>query len=311
MPEIPILDELGTDLRIAFRARERRRRRVRWAVPVAAVAAGAALLFGLGSGDVAPPKATAAELLRRAAHAAQTAPAPFPRDDQYFYVRSLSTNLMMSEPPKPGQQALVTVERRIWTSVKNRGRLDSRFVSATYPGASTEQKRELEEMVDATAGGPTHDIGHQRYRLGSIKLSRAGMLAFPTDPRTIYERLRAQVEGKGHSPDGEVFTEIGDALRETAVPAGLRAGLYGVLALIPGVELIGDVTDRAGRHGTAVAFTEVGMRNELIFDPATSEMLAERTVLLDPAAAQIPLPKGTVIGDSAYLERAVVDGLPR
>jgi hypothetical protein len=94
------------------------------------------------------------------------------------------------------------------------------------------------------------------------------------------------------------------------VPARLRAGLYGALALVPGVELVGDVTDRAGRHGTAVAFTEVGMRDELIFDPATSEMLAERTVLVDPAAAQIPLPKGTVIGDSAYLERAVVDALP-
>jgi hypothetical protein len=307
MPEIPILDELGADLRIAFRAHSRRRRRL-WAIPAVAVAAGTALLFALGSG--APPKATAAEALRRAAQAAQTAPAPFPRDDQYFYVRSLSTNLMTSEPPKPGQQALVTVERRIWTSVAKRGRLESRFVSATYPGASEEQKRALEAMARVTAGGPAHDIGHQRYRLGSIKLSREGMLAFPTDPRTIYDRLSDAYEGNGHSRDGEMFTEIGDALRETAVPAGLRAGLYGALALIPGVELVGDTTDRAGRHGVAVAFTEVGMRNELIFDPATSEMLAERTVLLDPAAAEIPLPKGTVIGDSAYLERAVVDELP-
>ena len=308
MPEIPILDELGADLRVAFRARERRRRRGLWAVPVAAAAAAGALVV---ANAVDSPPATAAELLRRAAHAAQTAPAPFPRDDQYFYVRSLTTNLMTSEPPKPGQQALVTVERRIWTSVKRRGRLESTFVSATYPGASAEQIRAMREHVGVTAGGPAHDIGHQRYRLGSIELSREGMLAFPTDPRAIYTRLRAQVEDKGHSPDGEVFTEIGDALRETAVPAGLRAGLYGALALIPGVELVGDTTDRAGRHGVAVAFTEVGMRNELIFDPATSEMLAERTVLVDPAAAQLPLPKGTVIGDSAYLERAVVDELPR
>jgi hypothetical protein len=310
MPEIPILDELGTNLRIAFRARERRRRRGLWAAPVVVAAASVALLFGLDSGHVAPPKATAAELLRRAARAAQTAPAPFPRDDQYFYVRSLSTNLMTSEPPKPGRQALVTVERRIWSSVDKRGRLDSRFVAATYPGATPGQRRELEETV-RTSAEPPRDIGHQRYRLGSIKLSREGMLAFPTDPRAIYERLRGQVDDRGHSPDGEVFTEIGDALRETAVPAGLRAGLYGALAVIPGVELVGDVTDRAGRHGTAVAFTEVGTRNELIFDPATSEMLAERTVLLDPSAAQLPLPKGTVIGDSAYLERAVVDELPR
>jgi hypothetical protein len=187
----------------------------------------------------------------------------------------------------PGREEarLVTKDRRIWTSVTRPGRLVEK------PG------REF-------------DIGLTRYRLGPIRLTRAGMLAFPTDPQTIYKRLNDAYQGNGHSREGEMFTEIGDALRETAVPAGLRAGLYGALALIPGVELVGDVTDRAGRHGTAVAFTEVGMRNELIFDPATSEMLAERTVLLDPAAAEIPLPKGTVIGDSAYLERAVVDELP-
>src|SRR4051812_43400171 len=197
MPEIPILDELGADLRVAFRSRERRRRRAVWAAPAVAVAAAAALLFGLDRG--APAPATAAELLRRAARAAQTAPAPFPRDDQYFYVRSLSTNLMTSEPPKPGRQALVTVERRIWSSVDKRGRLDSRFVAATYPGATPGQRRELEETV-RTSAEPPRDIGHQRYRLGSIKLSREGMLAFPTDPRAIYERLRGQVDDRGHSP---------------------------------------------------------------------------------------------------------------
>jgi hypothetical protein len=283
MPEIPILDELGADMRIAFRARERRRRRVHLAVPALAVATGAALFFGLSNG--AAPKATAAELLRQAARAAQTAPAPFPRDDQYFYVRSLTTNLSMNLGPGPAKPRLVTRERRIWTSVAR-------------PGRVIEQP------------GREFDLGHQRYRLGSIQLTREGMLAFPTDPRAIYDRLNDTYQGNGHSREGELFTEIGDALRETAVPAGLRAGLYGALALIPGVELVGDATDRAGRHGVAVAFTEVGVRNELIFDPATSEMLAERSVLLDPAAAEIPLPKGTVIGDSAYLERAVVDELP-
>jgi hypothetical protein len=70
------------------------------------------------------------------------------------------------------------------------------------------------------------------------------------------------------------------------------------------------VTDRVGRRGVAVAFTEIGVRNELIFDPDTSEMLAERSVLLDPKAEEIRLPAGTVIGDSVYLARAVTDDLP-
>jgi hypothetical protein len=49
------------------------------------------------------------------------------------------------------------------------------------------------------------------------------------------------------------------------------------------------------------------VRHELIFDPSTSEMLAERDVLLDPEAAGVNLPAGTVIGDSVYLQRAVTD----
>src|SRR3954451_20033498 len=176
MPEIPILDELGADLRAAFRSRERRRLRGVWAVPAVAVAAAAALLFGLDRG--APAPATAAEVLRRAAYAAQTAPAPFPRDDQYFYVHSLTTNLSMNLGPGRSKARLVTRDRRIWTRVARPGRLIEK------PG------REF-------------DIGRTRYLLGSIQLNRAGMFAFPTEPRTIYERLRAQVEGRGHSPDGE------------------------------------------------------------------------------------------------------------
>lgn len=100
---------------------------------------------------------------------------------------------------------------------------------------------------------------------------------------------------------------IGMALRERPAPPPLRAALYGAPALTPGVTLAGTVTDRAGRVGTAVAFTEVGIRNELIFDPETSELLAERRVLVDPTKSDLDAPAGTVVGDVAYLDRAVVD----
>jgi hypothetical protein len=305
--DLPILDELGADLRRAFRTRERRRRR---RLPAAALAAAAAATFalvtGLDTGHVAP---TAAEALRRAARAALDAPAPFPRADQYFYVHSSRIDLTTPEPPRPGEAGLVTTERRFWISLERPGHLEQRFVAARFPGATEAQRRAGEEQVRGLS--KTYPLGRaHRFHLGDFKLTREQLLAFPTDPRTVYDRLRANVGGRGHSPDGEVFTEIGDALREQPAPAALRAGLYGALALIPGIELVGDVTDRVGRRGVAVAFTEIGVRNELIFDPDTSELLAERSVLLDPKAAEIPLPAGTVIGDSVYLERAVADELP-
>ena len=154
--------------------------------------------------------------------------------------------------------------------------------------------------VGATRG---YTIGGER------RLTRKQFLAFPTDPLTAYDRILAHVGDGGHSVEGQVFDAIGTALRESPAPSDLRAALYRALALVPGVTLVGTLTDRAGRSGTAVAFTEAGTRRELIFDPETSELLAEREVLVDPTSAEIDATPGTVLGDVAYLERAVVNTL--
>ena len=104
-----------------------------------------------------------------------------------------------------------------------------------------------------------------------------------------------------------MFEQLGDALRESPAAPALRAGLYRALALVPGIELLGARSDSRGRAGTAVAFTAGGRRSELIFDPATGDMLAEQTVVTDPRRARLPLAAGTVIGDTVYLRRAVTE----
>ena len=82
----------------------------------------------------------------------------------------------------------------------------------------------------------------------------------------------------------------------------------------PGVELIGDARDHAGRPGVAVAktsaYTGLRQRNVLIFDPRTSALLGEEDVLLERATwldAQPPV----VIGYAVYLDSRVVESLPR
>jgi hypothetical protein len=60
--------------------------------------------------------------------------------------------------------------------------------------------------------------------------------------------------------------------------------LYQLVADLPGVELVFDVKDSLGRDGVAVAYTHAGVRDELIFDPDTSQLLAEQDVMVDPAA---------------------------
>ena len=79
--------------------------------------------------------------------------------------------------------------------------------------------------------------------------------------------------------DAGTFVMVGDLLRERAAPPALRAALYKVAAGIKGVELVGSVTDRAGRRGVAVAitstYTGARVRDVLVFDPVTSALLAE------------------------------------
>jgi hypothetical protein len=102
---------------------------------------------------------------------------------------------------------------------------------------------------------------------------------------------------------------VGDLLHETVAPPEFRAALFRVAARIPGVELVGKVTDPAGRPGLAVARTSADSgylkRDEMIFDPHTSELLAESEVLLERVDWLSARPR-TVIGYSVYLKSGIV-----
>lgn len=67
------------------------------------------------------------------------------------------------------------------------------------------------------------------------------------------------------------------------VPLATRAAILTVLADLPGWSWRGEVTDRAGRDGVAVTFTDTERNEEqlLIFDPATGGLLAHERVKLD------------------------------
>jgi hypothetical protein len=328
LDELPILRELGDDLKNAFRAGEatakprsrRPRVRSRWLLGVgglATAAVGAVLAFvvGVQGGSPSLPSATAA--LVQAAAAAEVHPVPFPRDDQFYYVRSVSTGLQVirSNPTTPLlssmlalPKAAVTIESRLWFSADRTGVTKSRLVSVRF--RTTADRRLWERLgrpsfaPQGPARGPTAiaPLGHGHYLLGNLELARRQLLATSTEPRTLYARLYAA----GGSP-AEVFTEISDTLRNRPAPAALRAALYRTLALVPGIRLVGPATDSAGRRGTAVGFARDGVEDQLIFDSGSSDMLAEQSIVLRGGAKQFGLPAGTVLSSTAYMQRAVTD----
>jgi hypothetical protein len=125
----------------------------------------------------------------------------------------------------------------------------------------------------------------------------------PEDPGELLARIYAESKNQGHSADGQAFTVIGDLLAESLLSPEATAALYRAAARIPGVELVPDAVDAAGRHGVAVARTEQSRRREWIFDRATGQYLGERSYLVEDTEYGRA---GTLLSITAETTRAVV-----
>lgn len=146
------------------------------------------------------------------------------------------------------------------------------------------------------------------------KLSR-----LPTEPEAL--RLAIENRNAGSSPveasparshRGEVTAErLMEILSEPITSPSLRAAAIDALGEIPGIGLEHGVTDAAGRRGDALTWVrDRGFGRRLIFDPQTSDVLAEAEVIFDAKAAEYPgIPDGTAFRETAYLQSKVVDSI--
>ena len=127
----------------------------------------------------------------------------------------------------------------------------------------------------------------------------------PTDPDALLRKIYTDTKGQGQNPDDQAFDYIGEALRESILPPQVAAALYRAAAKIPGVVLVRDSVDAAGRHGAAVAHTDIqGERREWIFDRTTFTYLGERSYLVRNTGLG---KAGMLTGTTAVLERGVVN----
>nr|BFE72203.1 hypothetical protein GCM10020092_055040 [Actinoplanes digitatis] len=108
----------------------------------------------------------------------------------------------------------------------------------------------------------------------------------PVEPKLLLRRIYAETETEDTGPEADysAFDWIGSAMHETILPPRTYVTLYRTAARIPGVVLVDDAVDGAGRHGTAVAFEHLGERREWIFDPRTFDYLGERSYLVEDGA---------------------------
>jgi hypothetical protein len=260
----------------------------------------------------------AAAMLRQVARRAAAQPAtPAPRADQFLYTKTESAQVFLSVvgggPTFSYRQALT---REFWIAPDGSGRILETTGAAEF---LTPQ----DEATWVSAGSP--DLFDNRTtddRFAAGELSYQDYSDLPTDPVELEKVIERREIVGGPDGDWETFSIVGDLLREAHTAPAVRAALYEVAADLPGVELVGRVTDGAGRSGIAVAYTsdrgEGAIRQEFIFDPQTAELLGERYVLVDDSRIDVQSggggatyglagAAGTVGYEATYVAQGVVD----
>ncbi|MFU8872218.1 CU044_5270 family protein [Micromonospora sp. SL4-19] len=254
-------------------------------------------------GEHAPASsASAAErILAGAADQARRQPALPVRSDQFIYVESRDLVMNFTEGGS-GRATITPVERRIWLSAD--GTRDGLLRERPASG------RPHESVLAGCQDGKFTQPNDGRTAEGSCTPTPAHHADLPTNAdgmlRYLYRRADGRKSpGNGNPRDQEAFTIAGDLIREAYVPPASLAAVFEAVARIPGVRVVGDVTDEAGRAGIALARDEVqGIRAELIFDRKTYAFLGEHEVLTREAYG---VPAGQSIYSTAVLKVAVVD----
>lgn len=319
-----IVADLDGDARSSQPLHDPPRRTRRWLVAaVAAAVAGVVALLAIDVGPAPETVTPAAAALREAADAARAQDGIAP--GKYLYVRSANASLAIGAGPVDEDVALDCCEvlvphvRELWLGDEpGDARLRERRVGELQFLSAEERERWIqlgrpELAVKTPFSGILVGLPPQWYQ---------GPLDLPSDADAVYEQFKEAAERstplRGVPLDVYVsrsmFQHFSDVLREARATPEQRAAAYEALARVPGVILVGDVTDRFGRRGVGVALdilenepSDFLFRYMLVFDPDTADLLEERREVL-PGNRYRGLPAGTTEAYATY-EYAVVGAL--
>ncbi|MGH2711313.1 MAG: CU044_5270 family protein [Actinomycetota bacterium] len=223
--------------------------------------------------------AGAVEALTDAADTAAAMPA-VSEEGAYIYSKTRATNLVTGvnfDVSEEHYSLTIPTTREIWKAPDGSGLIH------TVAG-QPEFLSDRDEQVWKAAGEPDFGPGTSTESFGPGELSYENFDGLPANGDELYSVLSDRARNAATTHDWALLTSVGEFLREAPTPE-LRQALYEVASRIPSIELVGETSDALGRRGTAVAIesNETGTlsRLELVFDPETSELLAQREVLLE------------------------------
>jgi hypothetical protein len=259
----------------------------RVAVAAAAVGLGAAAAAGLTvatrtapAGSSAPRYQLAADFLNRAAAAARAQNDPLPRPNQVSYVEQV----IVTPGPHGGTRECTV----LWSPSPLTG-LNGGVGGNCGPGVPP-MPSILEQLRSPL---------HPSYGYPALN-------TLPTSPAALRAALYAAAAKGGaawgvpsvHSTDVIVALMVGRLLN-VPLSGQLRAGLYEVLAQMPGVTLVPNAVDPLGRHGTGIVmkwnFPGYGLgTTELIFAPGSYQVLGGGDVMPGQSVSAAIIGQGLV-----------------
>lgn len=238
----------------------------------------------------AGPVANAAQALDRAATAAEARTFTPPRADQWTYLENSETF-----PSKgPGGVAtggpLKTHVTRQWRSADGKRSAwieKGRLQIQSEPGSLT-----------PPADYPT-------------------LAALPTEPAALLSWAYKEMGGLGgDTAEGHyamAYTLLTTVLRNSVLPPGVEAAIYRTMKQIPGVTLVPQAVDVAGRPALALGRVQEGwLHEEVLIDRTTYAYLGERSIAIKTHTSKgldgsWTVRKGTVQILAARLKAGIVD----
>lgn len=310
----------------------------RWSITAPVMAAGAvaavtAVAVALSSGTTprAPDHEAAAPMTARSvllSAATKIEQAPATRGEYWSVVTQERMNMTVGDrvydairetglwDAGPGKQAWIA-ERAVRTK-------DLGLAPEGGPKSFDRNGRPVTEKAGDRGATPWTKVrvkGGEAFRLADWEGVRPiSVRELPGTPdalrRFLDRKLReaAPRTGSKIDPVEWLFTNA-QKIGSAPVSPKVLGALYRLLATDPNLRVTGTVTDPLGRKGTAIAHrvtAEGGHSHDeqLVLDPATGRLLAERDVLVQPGKAWPGRKPGDVISYTAVISRGWSDTVP-
>jgi len=268
-----------------------------------------------------PANPSARQVLEAAARVAEAQPA---QTGKYWRVSIASTKLIAAGPNAHPYALEKTLSPWVtwYPAQPSPGDWYVAYSDASYTTTPATAGAEAQWKADGSPALPSEKLPVVRteafsdLRFGSTRLTPLQFQSLPSNPAALKAAIVAMTNGSYQSgvtdqESYEIFGVITDLLDHEPITPQVRAAAFWVLAGLPGIEVLGKVSDPIGRPGYAISLDEfaaktfgqnglVGTNLTLVISPTAGTLLAEESIVKpQDVTAKRPAISGAVPGPTS------------